>query len=207
MNQNARRRLGERGNYEVGYRRPPVHSRFQPGRSGNERTSASAHAVGERPVLTGALPNGGCKRRGQGYEDAADSGALPGLPGDRCKGSRSGVAVPDAAHPRRRPSKGANCCQGAGRGTLISRARACCLVHLGRGRRGGKRDGRSQSLPRETGRRMGHSEYVSTVMTGMQRRPSRNPRGTGSFCRDGPVPQSRGALVERSFDGRGRALP
>jgi hypothetical protein len=37
MNQNARRRLGERGNYEVGYRRPPVHSRFQPGRSGNPR--------------------------------------------------------------------------------------------------------------------------------------------------------------------------
>src|SRR5215211_6609624 len=37
MNQNARSRLGERVNYEVGYRRPPVHSRFQPGRSGNPR--------------------------------------------------------------------------------------------------------------------------------------------------------------------------
>src|SRR5215217_4029152 len=37
MNQNARCRLGQPGEYEVGYRRPPVHSRFQPGRSGNPR--------------------------------------------------------------------------------------------------------------------------------------------------------------------------
>src|SRR5215211_5376977 len=64
MNQNARSRLGERVNYEVGYRRPPVHSRFQRGRSGNPRGRPRRLMPTANDLFSQELPNGGRKRQG-----------------------------------------------------------------------------------------------------------------------------------------------